>query len=783
MGARRTGAAMANRHQVDAPARAATEAPARAAQQAAFLSGNELAALAASQINFHVMGYYPITPSTEVVEQLSRMKAQGQHQIAMVPAEGEHSAAGICYGASTGGGRVLNVTSSQGLLYALEQLPVQSGTRFPMVLNLVTRAINGPLNIRCDHSDLYFALNAGWIILLAKDPQAVYDMNLLAVRIGEHPQLRLPVIVAYDGFFTSHQKRCVQVFDAATVQQFIGKPAPPLTTLDPDRPVTVGPYMNDADLINNKYQLKLAFDAAGEVIPDLFKTFAALSGRRYRLVEAYAMTGARVALVLLNSAAETAKEAADLLRRQGLPVGVVSLSVLRPFPAAELRKALRGVKAVVIGDRADSFGAGGGNLSLEVRAALQAEHAQPRCLSRVYGLGGKDFTVQDAITLAREAFVALKTPRRVPAFEYLGVTPGAAASVNGGSHNGHKAAPPLTVEEVSRHHAQVAQDPATQRLTVTLDPIWKMAPTPHRVAPGHGACPGCGAFTTIKQFFRILDGPVVVLYHTGCAMVVTTGYPATAHRVTYLHNLFQSGAATLSGLVEMYHERVRRGELSGLDEPTFVMVSGDGGMDIGLGAALGAAVRNPRMIIVEYDNEGYMNTGSQLSYSTPMGHQTSTSPSGSNSFGKGFHHRDTPQLFAAAGAGYVFTAAEGFPEDRMKKAAKAQWYARREGLVYGKILSTCPLNWVAPDDSAAPVLQAAVDCGFFPLYEVERGKTVITYDPEAVGRKRPAREWLGLMGKTRHLLAPEASSVVAAFEAEVERRWRRLKAKHEHPEL
>ncbi|MBI3996043.1 MAG: pyruvate synthase [Candidatus Omnitrophica bacterium] len=762
---------------------ATVSAPPLVSQKVEFLSGNELAALAASQINFHLMGYYPITPSTEVVEQLSRMKAQGQHQIAMVPAEGEHSAAGICYGASTGGGRVLNVTSSQGLLYALEQLPVQSGTRFPMVLNVATRAINGPLNIRCDHSDLYFALNTGWIILLAKDPQAVYDMNLLAVRIGEHPRLRLPVLVAYDGFFTSHQKRRVHVFDSAVVRAFIGKPAPPFTALDPDRPVTIGPYMNDPDLINNKYQLKLAFDAAAEVIPDIFKEFAALSGRRYRSVERYAMERADAALVLLNSAAETAKEAADLLRHQGLRVGVVSLSVLRPFPAAQLREALRGVKAVMIGDRADSYGAGGGNLSLEVRAALQEERTRPRCLSRIYGLGGKDFTVEDAVELTRQAFASLKAPRRIPSFDYLGATPGAPATVDGHDRDGKVAPLPLTVEEVSRHHAQLMQDPVTNRLTVTLDPLWKMAPTPHRVTPGHGACPGCGAFTTIKQFFRILDGPVIVLYQTGCAMVVTTGYPATAHRVTYLHNLFQNGAATLSGLVEMYHERVRRGELPGVEDPTFVMVSGDGGMDIGLGAALGAAVRNPRMIILEYDNEGYMNTGSQLSYSTPMGHQTSTSPTGSNSFGKSFHHRDTPQLFAAAGAAYVFTAAEGFPEDLMKKAAKAQWYAKQEGFVYGKVLSACPLNWMAPDDSVATVLQAAVDCGFFPLYEVERGKTVITYDPEALGRKRPAQEWLGLMGKTKHLLTPETSSVVAAFEAEVDRRWRRLKAKHEHPEL
>ena len=106
---------------------------------------------------------------------------------------------------------------------AIEQLPVQSGTRFPMVLDLVTRTVSGPLDIRGDHSDLYYAIQTGWIVLLARDPQAVYDMNIMAVKIGEHPDVRLPVIVAYDGFFTSHQKHNVEYFaDRQVVRDFIG---------------------------------------------------------------------------------------------------------------------------------------------------------------------------------------------------------------------------------------------------------------------------------------------------------------------------------------------------------------------------------------------------------------------------------------------------------------------------------------------------------------------------------------------------------------------------------
>ncbi len=747
-----------------------------------FKSGNEAAALAARDIGFHVMGYFPITPSTEVAESLSKMQADGEHDIVMIPADGEHGAAGICYGAALGGGRVLNATSSQGLLYALEQLPVQSGTRVPMVLNVSTRTVSGPLDIRCDHSDIYFVLNAGWIILMARDPQAAYDLNFAAVRIGEHPDVRLPVIVAYDGFLTSHQKRRIERFDdPAAVAEFLGERSDPYDALDPERPVTFGPYMNDPDLINNKVQQHQAMEAARRVIPEILGELYEFCGRDYRTVDAYRMDDAEAALVLLNSAAENAKEVADRMRAEGHKVGVVSPNVLRPFPTNEIRSILKNVRGVVVGDRGDSYGAEGGNLSLEVRAALQQDPDNTSLvMSRIYGLGGKDFYDADAEEFFREALTAVETGKVEVPFDYHGAyagddAPGPAPGL-----------PPIKSEEVSRGMATVTRNPETELLEVELKPLWEMTTTPSRIAPGHGACPGCGFFPMLRQAYNVLEGNVVVLFQTGCAMVTTTGYPKTAHRITYIHNLFQNGAATLSGLVEMYHERIRRGEIPAPpegEETTFIMVTGDGGMDIGMGAALGTAARNHRMIILEYDNQGYMNTGSQLSYATPFGHRTSTSEVGHKLSGKRFHHKDTPQIFAACNLPYVFTASEGYPEDFMRKISKAQWYAQREGMVYGKVLSFCPLNWRTKDDAAQEVLQTAIDCCFFPLYEVERGHTTITYDPDAIGRRRTVGAWLGQMGKTKHMLEAENVERLEMIEQEVDKRWRRLKIKHENPEL
>ncbi|MFH1032631.1 MAG: thiamine pyrophosphate-dependent enzyme [Chloroflexota bacterium] len=751
----------------------------QAIQLVDFKKGNEMAALAARQINFHIMGYYPITPSTEIAEELDEMYAEGKHQIKMIPADGEHGAAGICYGGAVGGGRVLNATSANGLLYAMEQLPVQAGTRFPMVLNVATRSVSGPLDIRGDHSDIMMALNTGWIILLARNPQAVYDMNIIAVRLSEHPQIRLPTIVAMDGFFTSHQKHRVQYFrDTQVVQEFIGEPkAPLINALDPANPVTIGAYMNDPDLINNKYQLKLAMDAAENIIPQIFAEYGNLSGRFYSMVDRYSMDDAEAALFLLNSAAETAKDAVDKLRAEGHRVGVVSPNVLRPFPSEEIRQAFKNTKALLIGDRADSYGAHGGNMSLEVKAALKDDpENHTLCLSRVYGLGGKDFYTENAEELLREAIEAANSRKvRVP-FDYFGTTQGE-PSLKMVPH-----APPITREESSPHLVKAEWDEKSCKVKVTIAGPRQLTAMPERIAPGHGACPGCGIFPSLKQFLSGIEGNVVLLFHTGCAQITTTAFPYSAHRVTYVHNLFQNGAATLSGLVEMYRERIRRGELAD-EEITFIMVSGDGGMDIGMGPVIGAALRGHPMIVLEYDNQGYMNTGNQQSYSTPLGSFTSTSHIGPAEMGKGFHHKDTAQIMAGTHIPYVFTSVEGLGTDLVRKAAKAQWYARHGGFAYGKVLSVCPLSWRYEERLGTKVAKAAVDCCFFPVYEIEKGKTTITYDPDDKGKRIPVSQWLGMVGKSKHLLKPEYADTLLALETEIDRRWRRIKAMHEHPLL
>lgn len=156
------------------------------------------------------------------------MGAEGLHDIALIAAEGEHSAAGICYGASAAGGRVFNATSANGLLYALEQFPVQSGTRMPMVMNVACRTVSGPLCIKGDHSDVMYLLNTGWIILFADEPQKVYDFNLLGLKLAE--AVRLPVAVAFDGFLRAIRSASALYLRMMTPSPAISGKSFPVTT-------------------------------------------------------------------------------------------------------------------------------------------------------------------------------------------------------------------------------------------------------------------------------------------------------------------------------------------------------------------------------------------------------------------------------------------------------------------------------------------------------------------------------------------------------------------------
>lgn len=725
-------------------------------QKSVFKSANEAAAISAKQINYHLMGYYPITPSTQIAEDMDLMKSKGDLDTVMIAAEGEHSAAGICYGGSLAGGRVINATSANGLLYALEQLPVQSGTRVPMVMNVACRTVSAPLCIKGDHSDIMFALNTGWIILFAKDNQEVYDFNIIGLKVAE--KVKLPVIIAYDGFFTSHQKKNMKIFeDDNTVKDYIGEYKAEYTAIDVNNPVTIGSYMNEPDIINNKYQLRLAMEDAKKEINNEFEAYYKLSGRNYNIINKYLSEDADVIFIVLGSAFDTARVAVDNMRNKGIKVGAITLRALRPFFHKEIANACKNAKVVVIGDRQDSYGEGG-NLSTEIKSAFYENNIKPNVITRVFGLGGKEFYVEDAEYMLNLGINSFSS--NVKSFDYYGI-------YKGSEYKTIKYFEPVTEVNSSMDYDVTDNNGF---VTVKNINIKKATNMPKRLVAGHSACSGCGIPVNINLLLKGIEGNVVMLFHTGCGMVVTTGYPTTAFNINYVHNLFQNGAATLSGILETYKERQRRGEIP-QGKITFIMVSGDGGMDIGLGSALAAATRNHNMIIFEYDNGGYMNTGYQYSYTTPLGAKSATSHIGIVERGKPYLPKDTPKLFSATGINYIATVAESNPQDFIVKAKKAQYYADNYGLAYIKAISACPLNWQDEPKYERDVIRKAVDSCYFPLYEIERGITKVSYKPK---NKIEVIEFLKAVGRTKHLVKEKYNDIVNIIQKNVDKKWNEL---------
>ncbi len=707
--------------------------------QIKYLNGNEAAAYAAKQINYHVAGFFPITPSTQVVEALDIAKSKGEHDICLVGAEGEHSAAGICYGASTTGARVINATSANGLLYALEQLPVQSGTRMPMVLNVACRAVSAPLSIKGDHSDIMYALNTGWLILFATNAQEVYDFNICALKIAE--TLSLPVIVAYDGFFTSHQKQKIIIQSTEEIQRFIGQPNFNEKLLDFENPKTIGAYMNEPYLINNKYQLRQAMNLAKPQINAIFKEFKSCFNQKHNICSTYQTNDAKHLIFALGSSYNTIQITVDKLRKQNIPVGAFTLHTLRPFPAGEIAEICKNAQTILILDRQDSYSATGGNMTAEIKSALYDANCNAKIYSRVYGLGGLDLYDSDVEKVFMQCLDG-----SAESFDYIGQHPGNGTDLFTSPSN------------------PVSEAEASGALTT-------FSSAPKRLAAGHSACPGCGIPVNVNLLLSAIEGNVVLLFHTGCGMVVTTSYPKTAFKVPYIHNLFQNGPATMTGIVAAYKEMQRRGEYPE-GKITFVMISGDGGMDIGMGSAVAAALRGDGFILMEYDNGGYMNTGYQHSYSTPDGALSSTQHNPATARQK--NYKNTPFILAASGASYVATVAECNIVDFRKKAKKAAEHATNGNFAYVKALSACPLNWGDTPSTERQNIEAAVNSCFFPLYEIENNKLTLTYNPEKNNKKCEIVQWFRYMKRTNYLLKDEYKDTLASIQEEVDNRWKQL---------
>ncbi len=378
------------------------------------LTGNSAAAWGARLASADYIPAFPITPQTEIIESLGAWIDSGEMPARMVTMDSEHSMLTAAGAAAATGVRVFSATSSQGLLHAMEMLYTVAGWRAPFVLVNVSRGLSAPITLEADHNDILAARDCGFLQIHCSNCQEILDGVLLAYRLGEDPRVRLPVIVNLDGFYLSFTREPVVLPEAGQVAEFLPPFDPGSVRFTASAPqsqaVAVlggGPYSYF------RYETHLAAQGALEVYAEAASRFQELFGRSLDILDCYRCEDAEIVFYMIGSFATKARAAVDSLRTAGHKVGLLRPRLLRPFPAAEVRRALAGKAAVIVVDQNLSVGSGG-VLYTELAASLYGDGAAPPVItSFIGGLGGRDIAAEEffeMLALTREAVTSGQVP-------------------------------------------------------------------------------------------------------------------------------------------------------------------------------------------------------------------------------------------------------------------------------------------------------------------------------------------------------------------------------------
>ena len=299
---------------------------------------------------------------------------------------------------------------------------------------------------------------------------------------------------------------------------------------------------------------------------------------------------------------------------------------------------------------------------------------------------------------------------------------------------------------------------------------------PQRLASGHRLCPGCGISVILKQALTSINAPVITANATGCAEICFGAYPYTSFKTPWIHSLFENAASVISGVEATWKSWEKRGKLTDSQKNIkFLAVGGDGASyDIGFQWISGALERGHNFVYICFDNEGYMNTGYQRSGATPQGFKTNTTPTGTEIVGKPQKRKNFTKLMAAHDIPYVAQANPANFADLMKKAHRA---FEVDGPAVINCFSVCPTNWKSDPQKGMSLSQLASDSHFWPLYEVDHGKWKINYRPRKPEGK--LEEFLGMQGRTKHLLKPENEKILHQLKDQIMVDWAYLEKMEE----
>lgn len=370
------------------------------------LDGNAAIAYGVMRSKVELIAAYPITPQTPIVENISSLIDTGKYDATYINVESEHSAMSAVTGAAAAGVRPFTASASHGLALMHEMTGIVSGSRQPVVMAVVSRALPAPCNLQCDHSDIMGERDQGWLQLFANDPQEALDFTMIAYRTSEDERVLLPTMVDIDGFYVSHLTEPVMVPDQEEADLFIEDFKPINYSFDFDNPMSINNLMSPTCYTEIKYHNKVAMENSGAVLTENFKKFNEIFGREYSLVKEFYTEDADYIFVCMGSITGSIIKGVEELRSQGIKAGVLRIVAFRPFPKKEVREATKNAKVVAVIDRSHGMGSFA-PLYLEVVGSLANRESNAKLYSFTAGLGGRDVSHK----------ILLKTYDRVREFE------------------------------------------------------------------------------------------------------------------------------------------------------------------------------------------------------------------------------------------------------------------------------------------------------------------------------------------------------------------------------
>lgn len=357
------------------------------------MTGGVAMAEALRQIYPDVMAVYPITPQTTIIETYAKLKADGKVQTEIIQVESEHSAMSATIGASASGARAVTATSSQGLLYMAEMLPIASGLRLPILMCVSSRALSAPLNIHGEHGDVMAVRDSGWIQIFSENVQEAYDNTIMAAKLAE--TVNLPVMSIMDGFHTSHTTERVEICNDKSIKDFVGTKIAEQSLFNFKNPVTFGALALQDSYFEFRLDQEEAMQKAKTEYKKICAEYKKISGRKHGIFETYKLDNADYAMVIMGATVGTAKDAVDELRKKGKKVGLLKINLYRPFPYKEVGHEIAHIKKIAVLDRAISFGAYPPLYNDIVSSLHNAGSHKQEIASYIYGLGGRDTLQKD----------------------------------------------------------------------------------------------------------------------------------------------------------------------------------------------------------------------------------------------------------------------------------------------------------------------------------------------------------------------------------------------------